>query len=118
MKPYRKKAYCAHCHKKYKQWSHALEAGYVYCSKACSREASGEQHPPYIDDRGYVMAWDSRVKRYRLEHRIVWEQQHNAWSLPSHLVIHHRDGNRVNNSPENLELMGLFDHVNEHHGFR
>jgi len=40
---------------------------------------------------------------YVLEHRLVMEKMIGRYLFPSE-VVHHKDGNRANNSPENLQL--------------
>lgn len=46
------------------------------------------------------------------EHRLVWEK-HNG-PIPEGYVIHHKDGNGLNNSIENLEMMTRAEHVRHH----
>lgn len=45
-------------------------------------------------------------------HRVVWIY-HNG-EIPKGMHIHHKDGNRANNSIENLELVDAFKHLSEH----
>jgi hypothetical protein len=50
-----------------------------------------------------------------LEHIIVYEA-HHGHSLTGKEVIHHIDGNKLNNSPENLLLCkDNSSHLKEHH---
>jgi hypothetical protein len=51
--------------------------------------------------------WDG----YIYEHRYVWETHHGS-SLGD-LTIHHADGDRLNNSPENLVAMTRSEHARE-----
>lgn len=48
----------------------------------------------------------------RLLHRIIWEE--NVGPIPSDFDVHHRDGNRINNAIENLELKHHSSHIREH----
>ena len=58
---------------------------------------------PYCDKRGYVM-----------EHRLVVEGLSGVF-LPKHAVIHHKNGVRDDNSPENLEYIeGQEKHAESH----
>jgi hypothetical protein len=44
----------------------------------------------------------SNKRRLVLEHRYVWEQAHGP--LPDGATLHHKNGNRLDNRLENLEL--------------
>jgi len=63
-----------------------------------------------ITKAGYVMIWapdhptcQHKTKKYVLEHRLVMEEMLGRLMLPSE-TVHHKDGNRQNNDPANLEL--------------
>ena len=73
---------------------------------------SGELHPDWKGGRVLVGRYwyiyspehPYRTKRnYYLEHRLVMERKLRRYLLP-HEVVHHKDGNPENNSPENLEV--------------
>lgn len=49
----------------------------------------------------------------RDEHRLVMEQ-YLGRKLKRTEVVHHKDGNKLNNAIENLELMSLSDHSRMH----
>lgn len=83
-----------------------------YCSKACMyehrakfpelyaqkmREGRGNASGRWINAQGYVMIGKQR------EHRLVMEQILGR-KLESHENVHHKNGNRQDNRPENLEL--------------
>lgn len=62
-----------------------------------------------IDKDGYVNIYCPNHPRcrkwtpYILEHRLVMEKMIGRYLLPEE-VVHHKDGNKQNNSPENLQL--------------
>lgn len=60
-----------------------------------------KEHPAQ-DKRGYV-----------LFHRLVMEDKLNRYLLEDE-YIHHKDGNKLNNDIENLELMYSYEHAKEH----
>ncbi len=109
-KDYRRRHHCQRCLKRFKQWGNALAAGHVWCSRACRRLDTGEERPPFPDDDGYIEVWDDMRRRYVLEHRQTMVVLDNPY-----VVVHHRDENRANNEPENLEVLGWFEHINERH---
>ncbi|GAB6391024.1 MAG: HNH endonuclease [Treponematales bacterium] len=61
----------------------------------------------YVDNAGYLRFSDTN----KLVHRWVVEKAIGRHLLPNE-VVHHRDGNKLNNSPNNLEV---FSSQNEHH---
>jgi len=57
----------------------------------------------YLMTNGYIQCTDVEKNIYVYEHRYVWEKHYG--SIPEGLVIHHKDGDRTNNTIINLELM-------------
>jgi hypothetical protein len=54
------------------------------------------------------------VRGYAYEHRVVAEQKLGRRLLPGE-VVHHRDGDKQNNAPENLEVCAdIAEHQLEH----
>jgi len=70
----------------------------------------------YIDKNGYYRfsSNDRLVHRERAYHEIYLLDR---WKYPlpfSFYQVHHRDGNKLNNDPSNLELLIKFDHEYRH----
>lgn len=61
----------------------------------------------HIDTKGYVRIHVPGIG-YRKEHHIVWERHNGV--RPDGFVIHHIDGNKENNSIENLECLDKIKH--------
>jgi hypothetical protein len=57
---------------------------------------------PYADSKGYVR-----------EHRLVMERHLGRYLFPGE-VVHHKDGDKLNNDLNNLELTTLAEHTGEH----
>lgn len=68
-----------------------------------------------IDDYGYrkIRVNGKQVR----EHRYVMEQVLGR-SLEPHEVIHHIDGNKLNNDPDNLQICSQSEHMKLHGTFR
>lgn len=49
-----------------------------------------------------------------LEHQVVWAEVNDKTEIPNSCVIHHKDHNKLNNHPDNLELMTRKDHARLH----
>lgn len=96
-----KPLYCEGCGSPFRQlkWK-----GYVqkYCSRSCANRARGGTG--YIDKSGYRrISLGSRDAGVDVEHRVVMEQMLGR-KLLSHETVHHKNGVRTDNRPENLEL--------------
>lgn len=91
----------------------------------CSRECFHHHHhgrtygdDRYINDAGYVMVLrpdcqPGQPKRYILEHRLVMEQILGR-RLRSDEHLHHKDRNRQNNDPSNLQILTQSEHARLH----
>ena len=64
----------------------------------------------YIDDRGYLRFRDTN----RLVHRWVMEKYLRI-KLKPWQIIHHRNGNKLDNRPENLQVLVTPEARGEHH---
>lgn len=66
----------------------------------------------YICSEGYLVDCKDRDNK-KLIHRLIYEQTHNC-VLTSADIIHHKDGNKLNNSPDNLVKLTRAEHMNLH----
>lgn len=112
---------CAHCGKQ-------LTMGQqTYCSRRCGGKASGRcgKGPAgmhwnggrQMTTNGYVRIWTP--DGYRYEHRIVAEQTLGR-SLERTEQVHHLNGDKTDNRPENLVVLGIREHalLHEEHHFK
>lgn len=77
---------------------------------------SGMNNPQWKGGRrirtdGYVMIWTQSGER--LEHQVVMEQ-HIGRALKRGEIVHHRNGDKQDNTIENLELMSQSEHAKLH----
>lgn len=65
----------------------------------------------WLNRNGYYVVWHNNKKR--LEHRVIVERILGRPLLDKE-IVHHINGNKTDNSPENLELTNHSDHSTEH----
>lgn len=66
----------------------------------------------YLNTDGYVVIWTAPRTR-RLEHRVVMEKALGRKLSPAEHV-HHKNGDRADNLPDNLELLTRSEHRKIH----
>jgi hypothetical protein len=100
---------------------------HTFCGRACLAEWNRvHRHGPTSArwkggrslTRGYVRLFTpghpaADPNGYVLEHRLVAEQTLGRFLLPTE-VVHHRDDNRQNNHPDNLQVMSNAAHTAHH----
>ena len=118
---------CDNCGKTYKvypsvvKWNKLRGRKNNFCSRKCQSEfragkPTGEGR--YVNERGYVLVLDPGHPRpvaghYIYEHRAVMEK-HSGRILREDEHIHHIDGDRQNNSVENLRIISPSEHAAIH----
>jgi hypothetical protein len=75
-----------------------------------------------LHSKGYIEIYFREHPRaqpngYVLEHILVMEKKLGR-SLADHELVHHKDENKTNNHPDNLELMPRADHTRHHHPYK
>jgi hypothetical protein len=70
----------------------------------------------YMTPDGYLMAWDGMQSRYRPAHVLIWEQTHER-PVRRGWHVHHKDADKRNNRPENLQELDPATHRRLHAGW-
>lgn len=111
-----KKAKCIICGTDFIKTGQQLAQGIgKYCSKKC--EAADSEHRFLkngywcVKSVGHPKAYE---KDYYYEHILVMEKILGRYLDTDIEIVHHKDGNRLNNTSENLELKTRVEHSNYH----
>jgi len=98
----------------------AFAKGYI--KRRYGKEAPGWRGGKRFSAQGYIEIYSpeaakhrGRKDKYVLEHILVWEYIHNK-QLPEGWVIHHLNGIKIDNRPENLIAMPRGKHGKEEFG--
>ncbi len=92
-----------------------------FCSQDCSKKFMRGEQSPFFSNGATVTSGGYRAilvgEKYILEHRLIMEE-HLGRKLERDEHIHHKDGDKLNNKLENLELMSTVEHSRLHHKLR
>lgn len=87
------------------------------CNAHYHRLRAGRPLDGPIQDRGagWVSSHGYRYIGERAEHRLIAERQIGR-PLNYNEIVHHKDGDHLNNDPSNLEVMDRGEHIRLHCG--
>lgn len=66
----------------------------------------------YVSVQGYLIDCSDRENRILVHRKVM--QDHLGRELSSNEIIHHIDGDKLNNSIDNLEIVTRSEHINMH----
>lgn len=81
-----------------------------YCSMVCTKKDPTIPLGRYISYDGYWI-----VRGEKREHRVVYEAAYGP--IPEGHIVHHKNGDKLDNRLENLECMSRTEHNHEHMGY-
>lgn len=87
-----------------------FEPGTAYNKLPIGTVTIRTRHKRGAEQRAYIKVKEPNI--WILHARYVWQQQHGE--IPPGMAIHHCDGNKLNDSIENLELVSKAEHIDKH----
>lgn len=121
---------CKQCQKHFFSKEHDNKTHtYLFCSQKCygqyrKENYSGKNHNSWKGGVTYANGYRyiylpnhpyAEKKGYFMEHRKIMEDDLGRLLDPVNEVVHHKDGDILNNSIENLEVMSRAAHLLIHH---
>ncbi len=111
---------CVECRKVFRPYRSTSR----YCSRPCSWANNGGHNKKpeswWVNSRGYVegrVTMPDGSKRRTKQHRWVMEN-YLGRELSSSEVVHHKNGNKIDNRLENLEVVMFGEHTANHNNAR
>lgn len=98
--------------------------GATYCAKKLNRSFSAlckkaeklgltiNRSYQYISQQGYIICCEDRSHKYELHRKIM--EDYIGRKLNSNEIVHHKDGNKLNNDINNLEILTRSEHIKLH----
>ena len=111
---------CNYCGQRFLRRTRTIRSGKVFCSSECrnrffrSSKYAGvyKNYRLYIATNGYVKIVLGRSKE-KLFHVYLMEEA-GGGSIPKGYNVHHKNGNKLDNRLENLQLMAAGEHTTLH----
>lgn len=91
---------------RFSNWDIDVEKGTIYSLKY-------KKYIGSVNKKGYVQVGKPKDYKHKGLHQYIWMVA-NGCDIPEGYEIHHIDGNTLNNSIYNLELIESFKHRSEH----
>lgn len=101
---------CQQCGKEFHRRSGGIGKG-TFCSVAC--RTANRRPDRYVDVHGYAWIWREDGRRVS-EHRWLTEQRIGR-PLRRDEHVHHINGDKLDNRPENLQVLSHTEHMRLHH---
>ena len=119
------KRYCKVCQKIFFVKPSVLNRGKgLFCSKSCAHLKENNlrwKGGKFINNQGYIFVKTNNFQRttrgYERQHRIVVENQLGI-ELTKDQIIHHINGNKIDNRIENLQITTKTEHPKIHKKIR